>query len=74
MGKTDRQMLLELRYGKSIRELIEDTLQQYQGQLHCATRTAVQLDVSPSTLRLWTERLGIDVRGYAAAERGEAQD
>ena len=74
MGKTDRQMLLELRHGKSIRELIQATLQQHQGHRHCATRTAVQLDVSPSTLRLWTERLGIDVRGYAAAERGEDQD
>ena len=62
MTKTDRQQLLELRHGKPIRELIEETLTQHRGDRLYTTRSALALDVSPATLRLWMGQLGIDGR------------
>ena len=75
MATTDRQRLLEIQRGKPIRQLIEETLRQHRGDRLYAARTAVELDVSPGTLRLWTGQMGIDLRRYAAAaEREEDRD
>ena len=60
MGNTDRQTVMELRQGKSIREIIERTLDKYQGEKHRITRVALELDISLTTLYKWCDVLGIE--------------
>ena len=65
---TDRQMLLEYKYGKPIRDVLTETLEKHRGRRHHTVHTASELDVTVSTLYKWSERLGIDLNSYASEE------
>ena len=73
MSKTDRQLLLEFRHGKPIRELIETALEQHQGHRFYKLRVAMELEVSPITLGKWADSLGIDLEAYGPKD-DETQD
>ena len=64
MEKTDRQMVLELQRGKPIREIIEETLEKYRGRKHHQMMTALELDISVTTLHYWTKAMEIDLKAY----------
>ena len=66
MHKTDRQKLLEVEQGKTIREILEGALEKHRGKRHYSACAALELDISMSTLHKWTEMLDIDLRSYAA--------
>ena len=68
MGKTDRQLLIEMQQQKPIREIMETTLEKHRGRQHQITLAAVELDVSITTIYKWCEQLNIDLKAYVQGD------
>ena len=67
--KTDRQQLLEFRYGKPLKEVIEDCLEKHRGKQHTIATAAVELGLSYTTLTKWATEMEVDVRSYRRKPR-----
>lgn len=68
MGKTDRQMMLEMRHGKPVRELILEALDKHRGNRFYITLAALELEITPGTLRKWAKRFGVGLNEYGPPE------
>ena len=62
--KTDKQIVLELRTGMPIEEIVRDALEKHRGDPLFMLRAAVEMEVSDSTLYNWCRSLDIDVDDY----------
>ena len=66
--KTDKQEILELRHGRPIRELVISALEKHQGGKFHLAYSALELDITPNTLRNWASRMGIDLNEYGPGD------
>ena len=62
--KTPKMQVLEYRYGRDIKTLLDEYLRMYSGQEKMLIRVAVELDISEPTLRSWCESFDLDVNQY----------
>ena len=67
--KTDRQQLLEFRYGKPLKEVIEDRLEKHRGKRHTIATAAVELGLSYTTLTKWATEMEVNFRAYRKKPR-----
>ena len=74
MRKTDRQKLLEMKHGKSIRDLMEEKLEEHLGREHAVNRAALDMDISISTFHQWARRLGMDLKTYERTGREDEEE
>ena len=70
--KTDRQQLLEFRYGKPLKEVIEDCLEKHRGKRHTIATAAVGLGLSYTTLTKWATEMEVNFRSYRKKPRSSS--
>ena len=66
--KTDRQALLEVRWGKPIEVLLRDALAKFQGEPHQVPLAGLEYGLAAATLYNWCRDLGIDIDEYRGQE------
>ena len=64
MLKTDKQLLLEARRGKELKDIVVELLEEYRDEKFVTMKVALELDVSTQTLLNWARDLGIDISAY----------
>ena len=62
--KSPTQQLLELKKGRDIQTILEDTLDRYRGHHNLSGLVALDLGITSPTLYSWCHQFGIDVSEY----------